>query len=176
MILLNKSKWLYSFGKFEGPKANTHILKAVEFIEKHLNGFILKYRNEYANITNENGITQKLYFYLDYFIHKEQTSFTLIHQYIENTETGASSKVDLGFYLYGQDKAFFCIEAKRLCFSGKREKEYLIGHFEKSKYKNYGGVERFKKGIHGSSLKYSAIIGYVQKNDFSFWFSNFRES
>ncbi|MCP4459659.1 MAG: hypothetical protein GY816_16780 [Cytophagales bacterium] len=33
-----------------------------------------------------------------------------------------------------------------------------------------GGIERFKKGIHGKHLKYAAIIGYVQKEDFDYWF------
>jgi hypothetical protein len=45
----------------------------------------------------------------------------------------------------------------------------LIGRFEKGKYINCGGVERFKQGKHGRNLKYGAIIGYVQDYNFVHW-------
>lgn len=63
------------------------------------------------------------------------------------------------------------MEAKRLDNMGtKRSKEYLIGRVEKKKYESNGGVERFKQGIHGRNLKYGALIGYVQKYDFTYWY------
>jgi hypothetical protein len=40
---------------------------------------------------------------------------------------------------------------------------------EKGKYKNCGGVERFKKGIHGKTLKYGGLVGYVQAQNFNYW-------
>ncbi len=64
---------------------------------------------------------------------------------------------------YSNDEAFFHIEAKRLPTPKKqREREYVIG-------KGNGGIERFKKGKHGYGLKYSAMIGYIQKYDFKYW-------
>ena len=62
------------------------------------------------------------------------------------------------------NKSFFSIEAKRLPTPGSdREKEYVIGS------KNNGGIERFKTGKHGSALKHSGMIGFVQKYDFKYW-------
>jgi len=43
------------------------------------------------------------------------------------------------------------------------EKEYVIGS------KNNGGIERFKTGKHGSALKHSGMIGFIQKNSFKYW-------
>lgn len=61
---------------------------------------------------------------------------------------------------------FFSIEAKRLPTPGQnREREYVIGH-----NKPNGAIERFKKGIHGKNLNYAAVIGYVQNEDFDYWF------
>jgi hypothetical protein len=40
----------------------------------------------------------------------------------------------------------------------------VIGHD-----KPCGGMERFKKRIHGKGLKHAAIIGYVQRENFEFW-------
>ncbi len=103
---------------------------------------------------------------------------------MENPEHGNSPQVDIGTITkseqgiviesksYSKNESFFSLEAKRLGkLEKKRSKEYLIGRFENDKYMNSGGVERFKQGIHGNNLKYSAIIGYVQKYDFSHWYN-----
>ena len=94
---------------------------------------------------------------------------------MENPERGDSPSVDIGTLKLGEDdrvidsklagnKSFFSIEAKRLPTPGsKREKEYVIG------LKNNGGIERFKTGKHGSQLKYSGMIGFIQENDFKYW-------
>ena len=67
-------------------------------------------------------------------------------------------------------RSLFSFEAKRLGKLGKqREKEYLVGRFKNGRYKKCGGVERFKQGIHGGNLKYEALVGYVQENDFLYW-------
>ena len=67
---------------------------------------------------------------------------------------------------------FFKIEVKRLTNLGvARQKEYVIGRMGKEKYKESGGIERFKKGIHGSKLKFAGMIGYIQKEDFDYWFA-----
>ena len=64
-------------------------------------------------------------------------------------------------------KPFFAIEAKRLPPPQKdskgrsREREYVQG--------GSGGIQRYKKGLHGAGLSQSAIIGYIQKNDCSYW-------
>lgn len=51
--------------------------------------------------------------------------------------------------------------------SGKqRIKEYL---YSNPIGKINGGVERFKLELHAKNLKESAIIGYIQKNNISYW-------
>ncbi|MFC1595892.1 hypothetical protein ACFL4D_01235, partial [Candidatus Margulisiibacteriota bacterium] len=46
---------------------------------------------------------------------------------------------------------------------------HVIRVKEKGRYIESGGVERFKKEIHGKGLNYSAVIGYVQEQDFKYW-------
>lgn len=151
-------------GVIEGLKPSAHVESIIAFLENHLVGFIHLYNKKYIGVSNEIAITQKLEFYLSPFLKEEISSFNLTKEYVEDTyAVKKSPQSDLAFYLDGDDEAFFCIEAKRL--SGN-SKEYVFSQTGKT-----GGIERFKKGIHGSGLKYSAIIGYVQKNDFSFWFS-----
>lgn len=65
---------------------------------------------------------------------------------------------------FGSQGKFFVIEAKRLPTPGsRREKEYVIG--------NLGGIERFKKEVHGQELRdnISAMIGYIQTNTANHW-------
>jgi hypothetical protein len=101
---------------------------------------------------------------------------------MEAPERGDSPTVDIGVIThlsegifihskwYSNEESFFSMEAKRLdVISRAREKEYLVGRWENKKYKDCGGVERFKKGIHGKGLHYSALIGYVQKYGFDYW-------
>ena len=76
--------------------------------------------------------------------------------------------ITIGVFLHYKDDApFFTLEAKRLpTFPKKREKEYVIGD-DDQKYS--GGIERFKRNLHGVNLKESAMIAYVQSGDCSHW-------
>lgn len=120
---------------------------------------------------------------LNAYASKENRLFWFDKEYLEKPERGDSPAIDIGTITrldsgtvvgsktYGNDESFFSLEAKRLCNLGKkRSKEYLIGRFENDKYVSTGGVERFKQQIHGRNLKYGAIIGYVQKHDFTHWY------
>ena len=180
MTLLEHIKSSESIGKIEGLPDNQHISEVVNFIESNLNEFISEYKKKYSHITIEKGLNEELSSFFSYVLIDEPFYFQPDN--MENTSKGDSPAADIGvktkeeniiigIYSYSERETFFSIEAKRLGLTGKREKEYLIGHSENGKYKYCGGIERFKKGIHGSNLTYSAIIGYVQKNDFSFWFS-----
>ena len=155
-----------SIGSIEGIEPFAHIYALLGFIENHLEDFVILYRQKYTDIFNEIGITQKLEMYFNPFLKVELSTFNLTKEYIENTSTGQSPHCDLGFYLDGEDTAIFCIEAKRLPTPGSgREKEYVHSPSGKS-----GGIERFKKEIHGKGLSHSAIFGYIQKEDFEYWF------
>ena len=160
-------KQLYEYnhiGVIEGLKPSAHVIAIIAFLENHLFGFICLYREKYSKISNEPVITQKIELYLNPFLKEELSTFNLTKEYIENDYPERKSpQCDLAFYLDGNDKAIFCIEAKRLA---DYSKEYVY-----SKSGRSGGIERFKKEIYGKFLTHSAMFGYVQKNDFSFWFS-----
>lgn len=60
----------------------------------------------------------------------------------------------------------FIMEAKRLPAPEKtREKEYVISSGKKSN----GGIERFKKGIHGEGLSEGGMLGYVESGTYEQW-------
>lgn len=114
------------------------------------------------------------------FLNKEAKKhpFRFQPEFIEKLTSGQSPKVDFGTLSdeekivisdreYGEDDSFFSFEAKRLPTPGSgREKEYVTGKGAKVS----GAIERFKKGLHGSKIKYAAIVGYIQKEDFNHWF------
>ena len=153
----------YNIGRIECLESSAHIVSIVNFLERHLVGFINLYREKYSRITNEPVITQKIEMYLNPFLKEELSTFNLTKEYIVNDYPERKSpQCDLAFYLDRNDKAILCIEAKRL---SDYSKEYVYSNTGKS-----GGVERFKKEIHGKGLTHSAIIGYVQKHDFEYWF------
>ena len=168
-------------GKLKGPTANHSILMVVAFVESHLETFAEKYAG--TSITNEKGLTQKLCLLLNREARLGGQPFWFDKEHMEVPETGDSPTVDIGVITifsggvfihtkwYSNEESYFAMEAKRLdVISGAREKEYLVGRWENNKYKNCGGVERFKRGIHGRGLHYSALIGYVQRFDFDYWY------
>ncbi|MDO9578056.1 MAG: hypothetical protein Q7J16_09240 [Candidatus Cloacimonadales bacterium] len=159
----------YNIGKIECLELSAHVVSIVDFIEKHLVGFINLYQEKYSGISNEPVITQKIEMYLNPFLKEELSTFNLTKEYIVNDYPEIKSpQCDLAFYLDSNDKAIFCIEAKRLPTPGSgREKEYVYSPSGKS-----GGIERFKKEIHGKELSHSAILGYIQEKDFQYWFKH----
>ena len=168
------------WGHLAGPTPGASISIVVSVIETQLVEFSYKYTG--SSITNENGLTQELCIMLNSHVIKERFPFWFMKEYIEAPGKGNSPQVDIGTIsnqnegivigptFYGRQESFFSIETKRLDnISKAREKEYLVGRREKGRYIECGGVERFKKEIHGKKLKYAAIIAYVQKYDFDYW-------
>ncbi len=166
-------------GRLTGPEPDAPILTAVNCIEEVLINFSDKYIN--SDIKNEKGLTQKLIYMLTIHAVRNFYPFYFDKEYMENPERGDSPQVDIATISTDEEgiaigakisdgESFFSMEAKRLANLGvNRQKEYLIGRYEKEKYVSCGGVERFKQGIHGSKLNYGAIIGYIQENDFEHW-------
>jgi len=157
------------YGELTGPNTGRHIDAVIEYLDIHLSGFVSKYLMEYSEIENESGINQELSSYLERNIDGEPFYFQA--QNMTNTTNGQSPSVDIGVKTkvnisnFSIGETYFSIEAKRLPLKREREKEYLIGH---DKY--CGGVERFKRGIHGKGQSISAILGYVQQKNFDEWF------
>jgi len=157
----------------EGIEPNSSIKSVVEFIEIHFTKFSKKVRGEIT--TSEKSLTDKLCKYFNR--NAGNYPFYFHHENVENHASGISPQTDIGTLSeeekltvgdrsYGEFDSFFSIEAKRLPTPGQnREKEYVIGKDRPS-----GGIERFKKKIHGKNLKWAAVIGYIQKEDANHWF------
>ena len=74
------------------------------------------------------------------------------------------------FYFYKMEEGathepLFVVESKRLTNSlpKSRKHEYVKGS------NNNGGIERFKKEIHGNGLTECGMLGFVEKESFVFW-------
>ncbi|MEO9968137.1 MAG: hypothetical protein ABJF11_20260 [Reichenbachiella sp.] len=157
----------------DGVEIDASVKAVIEFIDTHFSDFSKKVKGEIS--ASEKALTDKLCKYFNRVA--GSYPFYFHHENVEDHSSGKSPQIDIGTLSreeqitigdknYNEFDSFFSIEAKRLPTPGQnREREYLIGHDKAN-----GGIERFKKGIHGKGLRYSAIIGYVQKEDFDFWF------
>ncbi|MCI0470182.1 MAG: hypothetical protein L0Y73_00825 [Candidatus Aminicenantes bacterium] len=167
------------FGSLAGLPDAHSINTVVIFVEEQLGNFSHQYSG--SAIKNEKGLTQKLCQLLNRNARKKKYPFWFEKEYMEDEEIGNSPQVDIAVIddddnpaidsiYYNTPKSFFVMEAKRLDkISTIREKEYLVGRMEENKYKDCGGVERFKKEIHGRGLRCGAMIGYVQAYHFDHW-------
>ena len=151
----------------------------ITFVKQQI-GFFLKETSHYDD--SENKITRDLAVFLNQQAIDFKTVFLFIPQDLEEQ---SRASVDIGLYsargggayfnakYYSRTKRFFCFEAKILGVSESiREREYVIGHNENNKYLICGGIERFKRCIHGKELEYAALLGYMKKYDFSHWLSS----
>ncbi len=157
----------------DGVELDSSITAVVEFIEIYFAQFAEKVKGEIT--ANEKSLTDKLCKYFNR--NAGNYPFYFHHENIENPNSGKSPQIDIGTISnneklvigdrsYGEFDSFFSIEAKRLPTPGhKREKEYVIGMDRPC-----GGIERFKKSIHGKNLKHAAIIGYIQKENANHWY------
>ena len=143
-------------GKFE-PKSLKEIKK---FIENNIEIF----QKKYNRTTKEKGLNQQFVVCMNNQIRDEK--FFFHHEYIEDTSRGDSAQVDIAIIPRESQKASFVLEAKRLDTSlpKYRKKEYIIRD-------GSGGIERFKKEIHGVGLTYVGMIGYMQTDDFDIWYA-----
>ena len=140
----------------------------ISFMEIVFVLFQYKYKN--CEILAEEILNERLELLLNHYSRIKGKPFLFKGEKIsDNSLNGYRRKVDIGVMIstksYFEDRVFFTIECKRLPTPGtNRGKEYVIG--------NYGGIERFKRNHHGSNLPKSAIVGYIQSNDFEYWFNN----
>ena len=144
--------------------------KAIGFLDTYLPQFpdVYKKKTTKIELTNEDDISQTLAIYLDRQSRKD--NFLMVHFQYRYLKTRLSS--DFGLIEVENnaptdiDNAFFVIEAKWLPLpkpNKSREKEYVIGN------PKGGGMERFKKGGHGTGLTKSAMVAYVQKENYPHW-------
>jgi hypothetical protein len=171
--MLSDASEAVATGTLLGPEVETSILVLVAFVEEQLIVFSQTYTN--SAIKNEKGLTDRLYLLLQRQSIHRKYPFIFDKDYPEEPESGQSPSPDIGIVhqggiiigtkYYTEDESFFSFEAKILGVKEKsRQKEYVFGS-----QKVNGGIERFKKRIHGSQLCYGGMLGYVLKHGFNHW-------
>ena len=140
--------------------------RLLTFIDETLPVFQAEFKTLHKS--SEEELTERLVKTLAYYANRKMPSFIFQQETIQKQEKGQNRKVDIGVFLhYKDDTPFFALEAKRLpTLPQKREKEYVIGDNDQ---KISGGIERFKRNLHGVDLNESGMIGYVQSGDCSNW-------
>ena len=162
---------------FKGIDRNQSIKKVFNFIEECL----AEFKDKYFLIKPEDGLTQELVYILDNESREKLPLCGFSTEHMEDTTKGNSRRDDIAVRAikgltihtthYPNNKPFIAIEAKRLDSKiiKKRHKEYVLGRYDDEKYVESGGIERFKKEIHGQGLVYVGMIGYMQTDDFNNW-------
>ncbi len=152
---------------FRSIQPNTSIINLLNFIEIHAELFSKLYSD---SSFNEKQLNQELEIILNNTSSHLGLPYTFKGNYIDIYTQMSDKKreVDLAV-IFNENKqntkAFFVFEMKRLPAPppSNREQEYLIG--------DLGGIERFKKELHGRSLKFVGMIGYIQNHNFQYWFN-----
>jgi hypothetical protein len=146
----------------------------MSFIREKLIDFSVLAVDQFAD-KDEKLITESLVQFLQDHALGQERSFQFVHQTSDGPKRQHSNDFQCRSCQKGQStiiplldpsqNAILRFEAKRLTEGlGKgREKEYVIGP------KNGGGIERFKKGVHGGRDQAAAMIGYIQRYDAAHW-------
>lgn len=166
-----------SSSQFLGSPNFIHSDKIESKYEKALISAIPDFIYELKNNTkegnfNEGDFSQAYIIALNRYLINNQEGIMAIPEY-RDYSPGADpiKRVDIAFIPSEQRATtikFYTVEAKRLpTGKGKREREYVFGHFKSGAPS--GGIQRFKTGDHGYGLSQSAIIGYIEENTFTYW-------
>ena len=96
----------------------------------------------------------------------------------ENISEGKQAREDIYFHLNDENRTrIFFVEGKRLPkYKTKTKQEYVLG--KNTNGNPSGGIERFKKGIHGAPNRVSnnGIIAYIENESIEFWAKNVNDS
>lgn len=143
------------------------INKVILYLDKIIEGFPNYLKTSNFQYEKENLLNQYLTVYLNSQLYTEEHIETFHFTFLtEIVQENLLNKPDIGVFLAGKlgtSKPFFHIECKRLPARNKKyEQEYVKGHL--------GGIQRYKEGKHGSNFAYSAMIGYIQDQNFEYWF------
>ncbi len=160
---------------FSGPPLNDQFKCIVSMVESYLPEF--PDFIEGTDIAVEDGLNSKLSRFLLLRFRRDGFPYITQPQSMEDETSGRSPSTDIGIYFCLPDSVIdppkiSVIEGKRLDtgIESRRRKEYVYGSVIKEKHKPSGGIERYKKEIHGRNIKSGVIlIGYVQTNNFPVW-------
>jgi len=161
-------------GGFSGPPPNRQIECVCESIVACLPNFVSYVHSE--KIHNENGLNRNLSLLLEHWFRLKNLPFLAQPESMEDDRCGSSPAPDIGIYYMLCDSAIdlpkvTVIEGKRLDSGIKkqRRREYVYGREEKGRHVCCGGMERFKKRIHGRNQSSAILLGYMQTDSFEEW-------
>ncbi len=144
----------------------------IHFLNDYLPNFNLK-EFDYIEGDREGLINSEIWKYLQSIASMNGYRF-IIEPKPENRKN--KNEVDFAVHTYSDEiknsKIFYTIEAKRLPARKGHEKEYVCGEL--------GGIERFKRNKHGIDkngklLPSNAMIAYIEKYDFEYWYHQINE-
>ncbi|WP_163318103.1 hypothetical protein [Dysgonomonas sp. 520] len=121
---------------------------------------------------NEEGFTQEFTSVLNRSLINHSRGVLVVPEFKDYYSGGNPAKrVDFVFISSEQNvskKSLYAVEAKRLpTGKGTREIEYVIGYCDSGNPS--GGIQRFKTSDHGYGLSKSALLGYIEQDDFLHW-------
>ena len=167
MTILHTDRALKGIGDFSGPPPNIHFLRVVEIVKAALPLFASSALS--SGIENEKGLNSRLARFINNVGDDRQMPYTAQIESMEDEARGDSPATDIGIHLKVDDIAIdppkiTVFEGKRLssALPEKRRREYVIGHDERGKHVACGGMERFKRAIHGGKFCHAGMIGYLQ--------------
>ena len=142
---------------------NGRIISVMNFLGKYLPEFP---ENSVKNKDDDEwDLNEALFSFLD--IYSRNFAFQFIPEYRYKNKSRPDFGIkevnsdETGIYIFDpKAEHFFDIECKRL-YHPTRSKQYVSG--------KTGGIQRFKENKHGVDLPYSAMVGYVETEDFCFW-------
>jgi len=152
-----------------GIALNTLIIETLYFFRKHLPGW--RDDPERPEDDSEERLNSSLCDYLNYRARHDYPMAVFHHEEFQTGQRRIDLSAKTDHVILAENRKFtkyepyLVIEGKRLpAPTSDREKEYVTG-FDKIK----GGLQRFKLGLHGSSLQIAAMVAYVQDDDPDAW-------
>lgn len=174
MIYNQPERALKGIGIFRGPARNTQFNQIVELIKVAIPHFVVSAQAE--QITNENGLNRKLARFITSIADNRSLPYVAYPESMEDESRGGSPATDFGIHLKVDDISVdqplvAKFEGKRLSkHTGiARRREYVVGHEQDGKHIPCGGIERFKRSIHGRNFRHAGMIGYIQDGSPASW-------
>lgn len=175
MAMNNAATSFASLGTLNKKYHNQPALRVIDFVYENLPALL----GNCSSSENEESINEKFCRYLDLTARRQNEPFNFSHE----TKQNGRRRIDFSAHDYADfllahifesiQKPITVFEAKRLpAPTTNREKEYVTGGSAK---KISGGIQRFKLGVHGAQHNFVAMIGYIQKENASFFYKNINQ-
>ena len=153
----NQSNIIDEDSELDYDNAIEHIIR---FITKTLIFFKINFQ-EVIDGKEEVCYNKQLLYFLDRNIRIENLPYIIEGNQIN--EVGSFPDMEFLEIKSISNKSFFDIECKRLNSNLEHVKQYIKG--------KTGGIQRFKENCHGVDMNHSAMIGYVENEDYSYWYT-----